>query len=601
MVFHLCRRVLHNDHDAEDAFQATFLILSRKAVRLRGSLGGWLYRVAYRIAQKARVAAARRAKHEGRAAERAVADPPAELTLREAHQLLDRELTRLPDKFRAPLVLCYLEGLTRDQAAQQLGWSASTLKARLEQARDRLRQRLALRGLALSGALVASLFCEQSATSAVPPALVNSTVKGAKLLAVGAAAASVVPANVANLTEGGLTAMFRSKTPVIAALLVGFALLGLGAGVLIHRAWADPPAAPQTGQQSKPDAKQAETGDRRATQLGQRAHEQAAAFDKLKRFSYQVKYRHGIVDAMRAVDLSFDNLKQGLTGEVGDKDWIGWYPSSFSWDETRFVWEMEPGQAPLNYHSCAWTATDAWERHEAANKASRNYVRMANPAKLWKSVRLFDYSYLRLTPHVYWWGPTVHSDQQMNSVPPEKATWKHLGTETFGGETCDVVESALRAERLWIGRDSGRVRGVLSYHFTGFKGEDTFYQDDEVRRITGRTFATDREYGNWFSYEANEAQKWELATLWCERCAAEFPANAEMNELVQFDDYREVSPGVWLPFREVRTVPYWSETVKDKRMIRRTELVVQKLKTDLALAASSAELLPKEGDQLQDQ
>ena len=83
MIFRLCRRVLHNDHDAEDAFQATFLVLSRKALRLRGSLGGWLYCVAYRVAQKARVAAARRAKHEGRAAARPVADPPAELTLRE--------------------------------------------------------------------------------------------------------------------------------------------------------------------------------------------------------------------------------------------------------------------------------------------------------------------------------------------------------------------------------------------------------------------------------------------------------------------------------------------------------------------------------------
>src|SRR5262249_17073949 len=140
MVFHLCRRILHNEHDAEDAFQATFLVLSGKAglLRPRTSLGGWLHGVAYRIAQKARVAGARRARHEGRAAARQVADPLAQITLAEAHELLDRELARLPDKFRVPLVLCYLEGLTRDEAAQQLGWSPGTLKSRLEQARQRL-------------------------------------------------------------------------------------------------------------------------------------------------------------------------------------------------------------------------------------------------------------------------------------------------------------------------------------------------------------------------------------------------------------------------------------------------------------------------------
>jgi len=121
MVLSLCRRILRNEHDAEDALQATFLVLSQKAASLRPqeSLGGWLYSVAYRVAQKARVAAARRHMHEGRAAGMQVADPLAALTLREAHEILDQELARMPDKFRAPLVLCCLQGLTRDEAAHQ--------------------------------------------------------------------------------------------------------------------------------------------------------------------------------------------------------------------------------------------------------------------------------------------------------------------------------------------------------------------------------------------------------------------------------------------------------------------------------------------------
>src|SRR5262249_7367725 len=151
MVLRLCLGILQNEQDAEDAFQATFLILNRKApsLRPRVSLGGWLFRVAYRTAQKAKIGAARRRKHEGCAAPGWVADPLAQITVREAHEALDRELARLPDKFRVPLVLCYLEGLTRDEAAHQLGWSPSTLKSRLEQARERLRLRLASRGLGI--------------------------------------------------------------------------------------------------------------------------------------------------------------------------------------------------------------------------------------------------------------------------------------------------------------------------------------------------------------------------------------------------------------------------------------------------------------------
>jgi hypothetical protein len=131
-------------------------------LRPQESLAG--YCVAYRIAQKARIAAARRRKHEAATAGRMAnpshdgADPSAHISLREAQQMLDDQLARLPDKFRVPLVLCYLQGLTQDEAAQQLGWRLSTLKSRLEQARDRLGRRLTSRGLTLSAALVASLF-----------------------------------------------------------------------------------------------------------------------------------------------------------------------------------------------------------------------------------------------------------------------------------------------------------------------------------------------------------------------------------------------------------------------------------------------------------
>jgi len=238
MVLRLCRATLHNEHDAEDAFQATFLVLNRKATSLRprDSLSGWLFSVAHRTAQKAKVAAARRHAHEMRAVSARVADPGTELTLQEAREILHRELARLPVKFQAPLVLCYLEGLTRDEAARQLGWSPTLLKGRLEQARKRLRERLASLGLALSGALAATLFQETTISAAVPATLLSSTAKA--VVASEFAMSPAVSAQAVALAEGVLKAKSLSKL-LIAMTVLLLAGVGLGAAVRMTRAAAD--------------------------------------------------------------------------------------------------------------------------------------------------------------------------------------------------------------------------------------------------------------------------------------------------------------------------------------------------------------------------
>ena len=150
MVWRVCRRVLTHSHDVEDAFQATFLVLAQHArsVRRKDSVASWLHGVAYRVACCARSAEARRKTHEQRYAKgKSQITFPDALPFTELSEQLDEELARLPQRYRAPLVLCDLEDLTHEQAALQLGWPVGTVKSRLSRGRDKLRSRLARRGL----------------------------------------------------------------------------------------------------------------------------------------------------------------------------------------------------------------------------------------------------------------------------------------------------------------------------------------------------------------------------------------------------------------------------------------------------------------------
>jgi RNA polymerase sigma factor (sigma-70 family) len=150
MVFGLCRRILGNPHDAEDVFQAAFLVLARKAATIRKpeSLACWLHGVAYRLALKAKSEAERRRLHEQRATA-CHQDDKDDLSWREMRGAIDEELQRLPEKQRQPLILCYLEGLTQDEATRRLNWPRGTLKRRLESGRENLRLRLTQRGISL--------------------------------------------------------------------------------------------------------------------------------------------------------------------------------------------------------------------------------------------------------------------------------------------------------------------------------------------------------------------------------------------------------------------------------------------------------------------
>ena len=247
MVLRVCLSVLREPNDAQDAFQATFLVFSARAgsIRKRDSLSSWLHGVARRIAACAKAAAARRRKYERRAAERAVISVDGGVQ-DEVALALHEELGRLPEKNRTPIILCYLEGLSHEQAAQQLRWPVGTVRSRLARGRERLRGRLVRRGLALSAGLLEGALSAEAAPVAIRASLVSVTAEAA----VGCASSRlfttrVISESVSLLVEGAIRAMFVTRMK-LAVLACG--LIGTGAFVAVQQVRSAPQAQARTVQ-----------------------------------------------------------------------------------------------------------------------------------------------------------------------------------------------------------------------------------------------------------------------------------------------------------------------------------------------------------------
>jgi RNA polymerase sigma factor (sigma-70 family) len=254
MVLGVCRRLLPECHDAEDAFQATFLVLVRKAhvIDRRELLANWLYGVASRTARKARVQRARQRCRERLMAsmsepQRSDATPASDL-----RDVLDQELGRLPEKYRVPLVLCELEGCSRQEAAQALRIPEGTLSSRLSRGRQLLARRLTRRGVTLSLPVLAATLAESRA-AAVSFGLLETTARAAATLAVGGGATGLVSGQVLALTEGVLRTMTPLKLKIVLAVLLTFVLLGVGL-------WPRPAAMVQAGAAAQAPARPAQVG-----------------------------------------------------------------------------------------------------------------------------------------------------------------------------------------------------------------------------------------------------------------------------------------------------------------------------------------------------
>jgi RNA polymerase sigma-70 factor (ECF subfamily) len=245
MVLAVCRRLIRNYQDAEDAFQATFLVLVRNAERIkpREMVASWLHGVAYNTALKARAIAARRQVREQQVKEL----PQVEATAKDLdlwldlQPVLDQELARLPEKYRLPIILCHLEGKSIHEATHQLNWPQGTLAGRLARGRDLLAKRLARHGLMVSVGSLAVVLSQNSSSAPASDSLVSTTIEAAKQFAVEKVFPNTISSQVGILMNGGMKPMFATRLKMATALLLAVSLVGVGVGVCIGGSEVQPP------------------------------------------------------------------------------------------------------------------------------------------------------------------------------------------------------------------------------------------------------------------------------------------------------------------------------------------------------------------------
>ncbi len=220
--------------------------------------------------------------------------------------------------------------------------------------------------------------------------------------------------------------------------------------------------------------------------LALKAHAEAAAMDQLPRFSYRIKSGNGDIDTMRdREECSVEGLKEALDGPVAEPDWLQW-GVTLAWTERHAVWSTGDWEGQRFGEGSKGSRQDrvctkdlAFERGTSASKPAR-FVYTPTAHQLWEG-QLRELAYFRVTPHKFWWTTSNHHLDTISPIPPVEADYRFVTTEQFDDELCDVVESRGRAEQIWIGRTSGRLRGVLTFLSRGNGPKDPFYQNERVQ------------------------------------------------------------------------------------------------------------------------
>jgi RNA polymerase sigma factor (sigma-70 family) len=352
MVLGVCRRVLRNTHDVEDAFQATFLVLVRKAASLRQRelVGNWLYGTAYRAALETRTTNAARQARERQMWEMPERETLAETDIwQELRPLLDQELNRLPEKYRVPVVLCDLEGRKRKDVARQLGIPEGTLSSRLATARRMLAKRLARHGVMVSGGALALALSQNAATAGVPSSLMVSTVQAARWVAAGSATtAGVISAKVAAVTEGVMKAMFviQLQRALVLVLAVGILFSG---GMVTYRTLA----AGQTGAKKQGTPQTADSAETVGEVRRFEGHTDGVHWVALSpdgRLALSGAAQPGEDDpVVRLWDVKTGKELKHFEGHTGKVEAVAFSPdgkraASCGGDNTIRLWDVEKGQ-----------------------------------------------------------------------------------------------------------------------------------------------------------------------------------------------------------------------------------------------------------------
>ena len=348
-----------------------------------------------------------------------------------------------------------------------------------------------------------------------------------------------------------------------------------------------------------------------ATELALRAHAQAAAIDKLPRFYLRAQGSTGGDYVVKSgTDDPLENLIRALDPDVPDAEWYQ-YEQVFAWDEEHFVVgspataSSAPDQpdSPVadghpGFRFVNWGMRDlSGERGQGSEKP--RHVLRANAAAMWKDIHLSDPNYLLATWHEFWWGDNNANHNQHfggASVPPKVSTYHRLGDEEFDGETCEVVEARARFERLWISRKTGLIRGYVNIYTNG--QDPGFHNSKAVQDIAGRSFATRREYADWYRTEREllpEQKQWALHIAWSDSVDW---GNTRPGLIVRFRDFREIAPGVWWPLREDRAQGRVTDDGFDGMV---SNFTVRTVLTDFDLSATIDAIRPKEGEHVQDQ
>jgi thiol-disulfide isomerase/thioredoxin len=290
---------------------------------------------------------------------------------------------------------------------------------------------------------------------------------------------------------------------------------------------------------------------------------------------------------------------------VEDAKWFQ-HSGTLAWDPRYFVLDsrypgLESGDGETKDYRQVYFGdmSQGWGREQSGDEPEI-YFRRPSIEALWNTSSLMGFKFFGLTPRQFWWGNNSGHNLGHNPVPPSMVDYVHMGEEVFDGEVCDAVESKGRAERLWIGRESGLIRGCMEYIYQG-RMDTEFHESPVVERVAGRTFASSKAYREWYQANEKSLPREQYAELTKAFYEAYFDEMAKESSLILFSDHREIAPGVWLPFAEDRTTWHHHESDDTKYKYIRCETRVTKASLHVDLEAQVASLAPKAGARVQDQ